>query len=260
MRPEDYNFEAKYYDDAYKAGRDRKDVDFYLELAKEIGGPVLEVGCGTGRVLLEIAQAGLSIDGLDFAEAQLDVLRKKLLREPNEIRSRVALHTGDMRSFEINRRYKLITYPFRPLQHMYTVEDQVAALTTGRNHLADQGKLAFDVFFPSYRALLETNGVERPDFEWEDPDQPGIKVKRSLVRHTVDFLHQYLEGEFIFRRFRGDELISEERGPIKMGFYSYLQLQALFKHCGLKIAAQYGSYDRDPIEACREMIFVLEKA
>lgn len=109
---------AKYYDGAYAAMKDLIDVPFYVDLAKRIGGPVLEIGCGTGRVLLPIARAGITIHGVDRSLSMLGILHQKIEREPPDVRDRVRTHNGDMRNFRVEQKYPLVIIPFRPLQHM----------------------------------------------------------------------------------------------------------------------------------------------
>jgi len=130
-----YNVAAKYYDGAY-AAMNLADAPFYADLAREIGGPVLEIGCGTGRVLLPIARQGIEIYGIDNSAPMLEVLRENLAHENADVRSRVALHTGDMREFRLQRTFPLVTIPFRPMQHMFTLADQVAALKSAAAHLS----------------------------------------------------------------------------------------------------------------------------
>ena len=78
----------------------------------------------------------------------LDVLKENLAREPHEVHQRITVQEGDMRTFRLNRKFPLVMIPFRPMQHMFTVEDQVAALQTAAAHLTDQGTHTFDVFYP----------------------------------------------------------------------------------------------------------------
>ncbi len=80
-----YRVSAKYYDGAYSNMHDLVDAQFYVGLAKESGGPVLELGCGTGRVLLPIARAGVEIQGLDNSRPMLDLLREKLSRADSDL-------------------------------------------------------------------------------------------------------------------------------------------------------------------------------
>src|ERR1700693_1977082 len=126
---ESYSITAKHYGAAYAVNQDLVDLPFYLDLAKRSDGPVLEIACGTGRVLLPIAREGIGIEGVDNSESMLTILRRNLAREPREVRERVTVHEGDMRDFRLAQKFALVIIPFRPLQHMYTVQDQVAALT-----------------------------------------------------------------------------------------------------------------------------------
>ena len=113
---------ARHYDDAYATLRGGSgDAAFYLALARECGGPVLELGCGTGRVLLPIARAGILCTGLDRSEAMLDALRAKA--PPANLN----LVRGRMQDFDLgDARFALVTAPFRAFQHLYAVEDQLA--------------------------------------------------------------------------------------------------------------------------------------
>lgn len=257
MESDSYRVLAQYYDAAYASKADLLDVPFYVELAERTGGPVLEIGCGTGRVLLEIAARGIEIEGLDFSQDQLQVLQGKLRTLAPEAWDRIRLHRADMRDFALDRRFRLITAPFRPLQHLYTVADQIAAFRAVRRHLLPGGIFAFDLFYPNYRALDENPGEERPDLEWLDPEVPGRTIRRFFVREKVDKLNQVFMGHFIFRIFDGENLVKEEREPLQMSYYTYPQLLLLFEQTGFRILEEYGSFARDPIGICKEMIFVL---
>jgi SAM-dependent methyltransferase len=92
--------------------RDRPDVSFYIEAALQARGPVLEIGCGTGRVLIPTAKAGIEITGLDLSEHMLEVCQRRLLTEPDEVQTRIQLFRMDMRSFELARQFHLVTVLF----------------------------------------------------------------------------------------------------------------------------------------------------
>jgi SAM-dependent methyltransferase len=255
-----YSVGAKYYDGAYENNPNLDDVPFYLDLAQRYGGPVLEIACGTGRVLLEIARKGIETWGIDFSQEQLAILYSKLLREPERIRNLVRTSKDDMRTFSLDRKFRLVIIPFRPMQHMYAIGDQINALNAAKAHLLPEGILAFDVFYPDYSALLQPLGKETLELEWRTPDDAGHVVRRYFRRIRVDFLQQYFEGEFVFRTFDGDRIIKEERAQFKLGYYTYPHLLLLFRHCGLEIVEQYGSFKREPIDICKEMIFLLRPA
>jgi SAM-dependent methyltransferase len=256
-----YALSAGYYDPAYAAKKDLADVPFYLELAKRIGGPVLELACGTGRVLLPIAREGIAIHGVDNSDAMLDVLRDKLGIESKDVKELVSIYEGDMRTFRSNRTYPLILIPFRPMQHMYTVEDQRAALETAAFHLEDEGVLAFDVFYPKFDLIDSGIGKEILELEWTDPIDPGKLVRRYFRKESLDKINQNFSATFIFRTWQGGKLIAEETEPLKMSYYTYPHLRALFLLTGLEVVEEYGSFARTPLDnTAQEMIFVLKKA
>jgi len=166
----------------------RADVRFYVEAARECGGPVLELGCGTGRILVPTARAGVEIAGLDASEGMLDARRRRLRAEPPEVQGRVSLHRGDLRDFDLARAFRLVTIPFRPFQHLITVAEQLACLGAIRRHLTTDGRLVFDVFNPSIHNLAKpADGAEtdeEPSFTLPD-GRTVIRRHRMLERDLV---------------------------------------------------------------------------
>jgi SAM-dependent methyltransferase len=259
-RPDYREISAKYYDEAYATTEELADRDFYVSLAKRMGGPVLELACGTGRVLLSIARQGIAIHGVDLSPAMLHVLAEKLRREPKDVRELVSVVEGDLRSFRSNQEYPLVIIPFRPLQHMYTVEDQVAALKTAAFHLEEEGILAFDVYFPKFEWMDSGVGQEILELEWVVKSNPGRIVRRYLRKESVDKINQNFTATFIFRTYDGGKLVQEEAEPLKMSYYTYPHLRALFLLAGLEVVEEYGSFAGTPLaNDARQMIFLLKR-
>lgn len=255
-----YALSARYYDAAY-AAVELVDASFYLALAREIGGPVLEIGCGTGRVLLPIARAGVEIYGLDQSPAMLEILREKLRIEPEQVRRLVTLHAGDMRTARFSQKFRLVIIPFRPLQHMHTMGDQIAALRTAAFHLNDEGRFAFDVFYPRFDSLLSGIGEEHFEMEWPVKGKPGTTIRRFYRKDSIDKIQQNFAGTFIYRTFEREHVIREETAPLHMSWYTYPQLRALFVLAELELVKEYGSFARGPLDnTSAEMIFILKKA
>lgn len=209
MDSNSYTTIAKYYEGAYAAKSDLVDLPFYVDLAKQIGGPILEMGCGTGRVLSPIARAGIEIHGLDNSAPMLDVLRRHITNEPAEVQQRILIHQGDMRDFRGQQKYPLVTIPFRPMQHMYTVEDQARVLRTAAFHLQDNGILAFDVFFPKLGLIDAGIGEEKMEMEWPDISHPGRIVRRFFRKESVEKINQVFHFTFIFRTYEGTSSFSK---------------------------------------------------
>jgi len=259
-QPDSYAILARHYDAAYANKQFLADVPFYLELAKQSGGPVLEIACGTGRVLLNVAREGIEIDGVDNSSAMLGVLKTRLDRESGEVRDRVTLHEGDMRRFRSTKKYSLVIIPFRPMQHMYTVQDQVDALTTAATNLQDNGKLAFDVFYPKFDMISGGIGQEVLDLEWAEDSARRKTVRRYFRKDSFDKIQQTFSGTFVFRTYDGDKLLLEESDPLKMCYYTYPHLRALFLLAGLEPLEEYGSFAKTPLDNnSDQMIFVLSK-
>ena len=260
MIDDSYSSGAKYYDAAYSVKDDLVDRDFYLDLANEYGGPVLEFGCGTGRITLPLARQGVDVTGMDASHSMLEVLRAKLAKEPAGVRRRTRVVEGDFRTHYLDDQFSLVVIPFRPMQHMYTTEDQLAALQNARRHLADGGILAFDVFNPSFAKILTGIGEEYLDLEWPAQDGTDRMVRRYFVKDEIDLINLNFSGRFIFRLCEGDRVLSEEAQPLKMSFYTYPHLKLLFYAAGLESVEEFGSFDRKPIgPEAPEMIFLLQR-
>jgi len=259
-----YDISAKHYDAAYARLAEKQvlvDLSFYVDLARQSGGPVLEIGCGTGRVLLAIAREGIAIEGVDNSSAMLGVLKRHLAAEPASIRERVKLHEADMRGFRLPAKFPVVIVPFRPMQHMYTPEDQLAALQTAAAHLSDGGRLAFDVFYPKFQVIPTGIGEEVLELEWQLDGDPPKTVRRYLRKESYDKIAQTFSATFLFRTYSGERLLSEESEPLKMSYYTYPQMLGLFTMADLEIVEQYGSFKKTPLDNdATEMIFVLRKA
>jgi SAM-dependent methyltransferase len=256
-----YQITARYYDDAYSKKQDLNDLPFYLELANKTGGPVLELACGTGRVLLSIAREGIAVHGVDNSASMLKELENSLKRENKDVRELVSVVAGDMRTFRSNRKYPLVMIPFRPMQHMYTVEDQLSALSTAAFHLDDGGILAFDVFYPRHDLLLAGIGQEKLEMEWPVGTDGRKTMSRYFRKEALDKIQQTFDATFIYRTYQDGKVVAEETAPLKMCWYTYPHLKALFMLAGLEIVEEYGSFAKTPLDnTAEQMIFLLRRA
>jgi hypothetical protein len=190
----------------------------------------------------------------------LEVLKENLAREPDEVRQRITVQEGDMRTFRLNRTFPLVMIPFRPMQHMFTVEDQVAALRTAAAHLTDQGTLAFDVFYPKFEMIWTKIGEEVPEMGWNLSSDPTKIVRRFFRKDSIDKINQIFSFTFIFRTYVSGKLIQEETEPFRLCYYTYPHLRALFLLAGLEPIAEYGSFAKTPLDnTAEQMIFLLRK-
>ncbi len=240
--------------------RERQDVGFFVAMAQESSGPVLEIGCGTGRVLIPTARAGVEIAGLDSSEAMLAMCRQKLSREPEDVQAKVLqLAEGDMRDFDLGRRFALATLPFRPFQHMITVEDQLAALSSIRRHLRDGGRLVLDIFNPSLKALAndDTLGVEVGDEpEFTMPDGRKVIRKHNIVSRDLFTQVQQVElAHYVtYPDGRQERLVHE----FPMRYLFRYEAEHLLVRAGFVVEHVYADYDQSPYGSKYpgELIFV----
>ena len=140
-----------YEDPAYyaKTYKDRRhDIDYYVRLARESKGPVLEYGVGNGRIALHVARAGIELHGVDLSKAMLADFEERLKLEPKQVRGRVSLAEGDMRTYELGKRVPLVYAPFNCFLHLYTRPDVEAFLARVKAHLAPGGRFVFDFSVP----------------------------------------------------------------------------------------------------------------
>jgi SAM-dependent methyltransferase len=138
--------DGRYYDQAYR--RRRHDVRFYTDLAVESGGPVLELGVGTGRVAFAIAKAGIEVTGVEPMAPMLEQAKQRLGSLPKSTRSRVELRRGTLERLRLRRRFPLVIAPFNVWMHLYTRPQLERGFATVRHHLEPEGRFVFDVLLP----------------------------------------------------------------------------------------------------------------
>jgi SAM-dependent methyltransferase len=256
----DYAFVADLYDHVVPY-RTRPDVDFFVEAAQASGGPVLEVGCGTGRILVPTARAGIDIVGLDLSPHMLRICQQRLLDEPAAVQSRVRLHQADMRDFDLGQTFSLVTLPFRPFQHLTTVADQLACLASIHRHLVEGGRLILDIFNPSLPALTWDNvGQELGDEpEFTTPDGRRVVGRDRVV--SRDYANQVIQIELIYYVTHPDGREERLVHAFPMRYLFRFEAEHLLVRSGFEVEAVYADYDKSPYGAKYpgELIFVAKR-
>ena len=243
-----YEFTAELYD-YVGPYQERKDYLFFVDLAKECNGPVLELGCGTGRVLIPTAQAGIEITGLDLSKRMLAICRQKLLKLPISVRAKTQLIDGDMRSFKVGRKFNLITIPFRPFQHLISVKEQVACLNCAFEHLQRGGRIVVDIFNPLLTNL--TDESRKKEFGDEAPFcmPDGRRVQRRTRTAAVDLFQQVLDCELIYYVTHPDGREERLVHAFQMRYLFRYEIEHLLTRCGFDLETVYSDYDRSPFGA-----------
>jgi len=234
-----YETLARYYDAACGAILPRRgDIEFYRSLAEERGGPVLELGCGTGRVLLPVAEAGIECVGIDPSPAMLEVFRGK----PGA--DRVELHCNSMQAFDLGaHRFEVIFAAFRSFQHLLTVDDQLDALTLARAHLAPGGLFAFDVFNPDPSRLAHPEDPEHPAGEF----RLGGKLVRQFTRCRRDRCRQVAHVVTRLETWDGETKEQEDRVEMDLRWFHLFELEHLLYRAGFAEVEIFGDFARGPV-------------
>ena len=230
------------------------DVEFWTDLSRSAGANVLELACGTGRVVIPLARAGVQVTGLDISPYMLEVARRKLSNEPRDVIERVGLVEGDMRSFELGRTFGLVFVAFRSFQALLTRADQRACLECSARHLKRGGLLALHVFNPRLSRLTAETPVHEEREDFEGPD--GMHVSWS-GETTYDFAEQILRSVWRYQRTAADGTVTESEHVLKLHYFFRFEMEWMLEACGFEVETLYGGFDRSPFAAdSSEMIFV----
>jgi SAM-dependent methyltransferase len=212
-----------------------EDVAFYVEEAVRSGGPVVELGVGTGRIAIPTAAAGIAVVGIDASAEMLAVAREQA--ELGGVTGLIDFRHGDLRDPQLDGAFPLVTIPFRSLLHMETDRDRRAALAAVRGLLAPGGRFVFDVFTPSDEDVAETDGrwLEREPGIWERADWD-------------------LETRTLILRVRGEEGGSE----MSLAWLSVPEWQAHLTEAGFEVEALYGWFDRRDWDGGEDSVWICQ--
>lgn len=238
--------DGRYYDQAYR--RRRHDVRFYTGLAGESGGPVLELGVGTGRVALAIAKAGIEVVGVEPMPQMLERARERLHRLPRAAKERVELREGTLERLRLRRKFPLVIAPFNVWMHLYTREEIERGFATVRHHLAPGGRFAFDVLLPDPVSLARD-----PSKRYRGGEVPH---PRDGVRYRYSEYFSYDPAAQIETVVMDFEHPDQERRsfctPLTQRQFFPAELEALLHYNGFKLESQHGDFDGEPIGPATE--------
>ena len=254
------SFIADYYDESPIVRGRTQDVAFYRDAARDFGDPVLELGCGTGRITMALAQMGKRVTGLDVSEKMLERATLKRSALHTEERERVHLVQGDMAKFELGEKFKLIIIPFRPFQHLLEVRQQMDCLNCARKHLSPGGRLILDVFQTDAERMHDPVHMrETPITEYKTGDGRQVRISERVAGfHRAEQIND-VEMIYSVTHPSGKKERMVFAWPLRY-FFRY-EVEHLLARCGFRVTAEYGDFDRTPIhDDSPEMIFVAETA
>ena len=244
-------FFAEFYDILH-AGL--PDVDAYVGFARQYGPTVLELGCGTGRILVPLARAGFKVTGVDRSDDMLDLCGRKLASENGEVRSRAKLVKADIRGLELDGRFDLVIAPCNLMCCFVESGDAMKVLRAARKHLKDSGVFILDNSIPDVPFMVKTNRVPRT-FDFTHP-LTGTTIRDTLTAN-YDFVAQVEVDDIRLEEWDGDVLLRAEETTETLAFYFPREMRTMLSAAGLRVFREQGSLvENIPIDAAAgEMVF-----
>ena len=216
----------------------------YVALVRERGGPVLELGCGTGRLVLPLARAGCEVWGLDLYHDMLEACRTKLAREAPDVRARVTLVEGDARAFDLRRIFPVVTAPCNFLDNLLEAADLARAFGCVARHLAADGVFVVDSSAPDLPSMVRAHGQVQVG-EFTHPETGRRLVSRFTPR--FDFVRQIETDEIEVEEADGDAVVRRARTTMTVTWHHPRELEGALVAAGLEVLGVYGSVDGKPL-------------
>jgi ubiquinone/menaquinone biosynthesis C-methylase UbiE len=236
------------------------DIELFRRLATETGGPVLEIGCGTGRVASALAAAGFDVVGVDRSAPMLRLAEERRASMAPEAAARLTFVLGDMTTLDLPRQFPLIVAPSRVFQFALTSDDQRAALQAFKAHLSPGGRLVLDLFDPSLEYVVPGAIFPPRSGELVHP-KTGNRVVWEIAGREPDPSRQLVISDWAARELgQSGEVLRDETERLTLRWSTRSEMRLLFELTGLEVVAEYGGFDGGPPGYGREQVWVLEPA
>ncbi len=231
--------ESDSYGDELRRQRIVASERFYLDEAKRAGGRVLELGCGSGRLTIPIAQRGIEIIGADLSKPMLNAARAKALRTGVEVQ----FVEADMRHFDLPGKFSAIFIPGNSLLHLLTTDDLKQCLASVRRHLVPNGRLVFDISKWDLALLARDPAQRHPVLSVNDPKRGEITIEETAsydaanqIRHIVWHFSAPDAADFRVINYTLRVIFPQE-------------LSLLLDTAGFHLDARYGEFPRQPFDS-----------
>lgn len=231
-----------------------EDIPFYIDRLSGPDASVLELGCGTGRVSLPLAEKCRFLHGLDLSEAMLALCRQKI-ESAGLGRDRIIVQQADITDYDLNKVFDLIIAPFRVIQNLETDKQLDGLCSCIRNHLADSGRCILNVFHPYLprNELLRAWATNEERLAW-DVERGGERMTCHDVRRRLVANPLVLYPELIYRRWREEEMLEEVVLPIPMRVFYPDEFLDLIRSAGFTIAGSWGGYAGEAYGKGKELV------
>jgi SAM-dependent methyltransferase len=213
-----------------------EDVEFYVGLARKAGGPIVELGVGTGRIAVPTAAAGVRVIGVDSSRGMLEVCAEAAAVAG--VAHLLDLRVGDLAAPPVDERVRLVTCPFRAYLHLRDDEARLGALRAARELLVPGGLLAFDVFAPGEDDVAETHD------RWLERE-PGIfeRARWDTERRTLTLSVRGESGET----------------TMELAWLGPDEWRALIERAGLEVVSHHGWFDGRPYRGGEDSVWIARR-
>jgi len=237
------------------------DVEFYVDLANEVGGPVIEYGAGNGRIALPIARHGHRIMGVDWSRPMLADLKARLAGEPKDVRDRVSVTYGDMRKVKLRSRANLVLCTFNTALHLYTRQDVEKFFDRVKAHMAPGATFAMDLSVPVAVDLARNPNKSCGAPPFRHPTE-GIVLYREYFDYEPAKQILYITAVMKPKRLRPGNRRGGEEFTVPLAHRQFfpLEWEALLHYNGFKVTELYGEFDKSPLQRESDtMIWIAKK-
>ena len=229
---------ADIYDFAW--GDFNDDVDFYANLARAVDGPVLELGVGSGRVALPLAEDGYDVTGIDTSPSMLACARERLAAA--KPKGKVELVAADMTSFDLGRRFGLVFCAANTFQHLLTTADQRACFACVAKHLAPDGIFAMSIRSP-VSVSWEEDAQTPLLLDWTRVDPETGETVMKLVGAQADAARMVRKLTYVYDRVARDGALRRQVFVTELRYSTEAEIRLLLQEVGLRVTHVYGDYD-----------------
>ena len=225
-----------------------RDIDFWIDTAKQYGGEILDIASGDGRITLPLIDAGFKLTAIDFS--------KKMIEKLNSLNSsHLNAKVADMRTFELGKKFDLIIVSYFSFQQLLTLNDQILCLNQIKKHLSPDGVLGIDI----YPCVCE--GTDKKKMQKIYSKEMGKNIIEMHSSHNIDRLNlikTWNDKYYIYDKNHRMKDTFSNKIALKECSPNYMEL--LFKTTGFKIIKSFGSFDKKPVTPSSQNIIYLLKS
>jgi ubiquinone/menaquinone biosynthesis C-methylase UbiE len=246
---------------------DSEDVEFYVSLVRRLQPrKVLELGCGTGRITLPLAEQGaqlaFDVTGLDSQAEMLETAKKRLLEAPPQVRERLRLIQGDMRTWQSESAFDLIVIPCSSISHLLTLQDQLTVWNQCRRNLRPGGRFVVEITMPNMATFADSFNVPPRALVEIDVDKSdesdGVRfIRRKTSRYLSH--EQCAQTRFLYEKYQNGRAIDGYIDDFAGHVFFPRELQLLFIHTGFEVEQTLGDYRGRPLKPNSPLIIMIGK-